>query len=92
MESARKERQRAHLCTRPTSILGIECPCARQILDDVAKRFIYSDLFWRTPAFDVARQHLTNFSNDMFIIDQVGSLGPKELGSLLPNALVWPSR
>ena len=57
-------------CVEPPSfMLGVERPRARQVLDDVAEGLVDGDLLCRTTPFYLARQHLTNFSDDVLVAD-----------------------
>jgi hypothetical protein len=53
----------------PALGLGIKSPSACQILNNMAKRFVDRNLLCRAAAFDLALQHLTNLSDDVFITD-----------------------
>ncbi len=54
---------------QPSFMLGVERPRACQVLDDVAEGLVDGDLLCRTTPFNLARQHLTNFSDDVLIAD-----------------------
>src|ERR1700674_3043979 len=67
--------------------MRIERPGSSQILNDVANRFIHSNLVGRAAAFDLTREHLPDLGNDVIVADQTGFLGAEELRSLAENAL-----
>jgi hypothetical protein len=58
-----------NVASGPTLGLGIHRPRARQILNDMAKGLVDGNLLCRTAPFDLATQHLTNLSDDVFITD-----------------------
>ncbi len=65
----------------------VEGPRGCQVLDDVAEGFVDGDLVGRAAAFDLARQHLTDFRDNVVITDQASLLGSEELRTLVENAL-----
>ena len=73
MNGFRRSRRRAAKSLlslgQPSFMLGVERPRAGQVLDDVAEGLVDGDLLGRTTPFDLARQHLTNFSDDVLITD-----------------------
>lgn len=73
MNGLRRSRRRAAKSLlrlgQPSFMLGVERPRARQVLDDVAEGLVDGDFLCRTTPFNLARQHLTNFSDDVLITD-----------------------